>query len=229
MRKDAAMHDENFADARPQRGRPQVRPDAETRDIIYEAARHVFAEKGFAATSMEAIARAAGVSTKTVYRLIENKAVLFEQMVRQRIDRFVNAVNLSACENSQLRGRAGRRADRVRRARARPRGHRHPAHGPGRERRVPANGGVVLRICDAAHCRCARRLVEVAAGRGLIALDDPDEAAGMLLGMLIFEPQRAVWFGHRAAPTRGAIMRAGAELRQAILARVSDLTARRRG
>jgi AcrR family transcriptional regulator len=99
MRKDAATHDENFAEARPQRGRPQLRPDNETRDLIYEAARHVFADKGFAAASMETIARAAGVSTKTLYRLIDNKAVLFEQMVRQRIDRFVNAVNLNACEN----------------------------------------------------------------------------------------------------------------------------------
>ena len=42
--------------------------------------------------------------------------------------------------------------------------------------------------------------------RGVIKLDDPFEAAGMLLGMLIFEPQRAVWFGHRAAPTHTAIV-----------------------
>jgi hypothetical protein len=42
-------------------------------------------------------------------------------------------------------------------------------------------------------------------GRGVIALNDADEAAGMLLGMLIFEPQRAVWFGHRAAPSRTAV------------------------
>ena len=32
------------------RGRPQVRPDAETHGIIFEAARHEFAEGGFAAT-----------------------------------------------------------------------------------------------------------------------------------------------------------------------------------
>src|SRR5437588_622232 len=102
MKNDASMHDEKLAQTpghERQRGRPQVRPDADTRDIIYEAARHVFAEKGFAGASMETIARAAGVSTKTLYRLIDNKALLFEQMVRQRIDRFVTAVNLSTCEN----------------------------------------------------------------------------------------------------------------------------------
>ena len=205
MRKDAAMHDENFSEARPQRGRPQLRPDAETRDIIYEAARHVFADKGFAATSMEAIARAAGVSTKTVYRLIENKAVLFEQMVRQRIDRFVNAVNLSACENRNFEVALGdalivcgelvldREVIAI-------------------QRMILAESDAFPEMAESFYEYAMRRTVsalgdwlKLQEGRGLIALDDPDEAAGMLLGMLIFEPQRAVWFGHRAAPSRRAI------------------------
>jgi AcrR family transcriptional regulator len=53
---------------RRSRGRPQVRPDDETRKLIFEAARHEFAGSGFAATSMGAVARRAGVSTKTLYR-----------------------------------------------------------------------------------------------------------------------------------------------------------------
>ncbi len=205
MRKDAAMHDENFADARPQRGRPQLRPDNETRDIIYEAARHVFAEKGFATTSMEAIARAAGVSTKTVYRLIENKAVLFEQMVRQRIDRFVNAVNLSACENRNFEVALGdalivcgelvldREVIAI-------------------QRMILAESDAFPQMAELFYEYAMRRTVAALGewlkqqlARGAIALDDPDDAAGMLLGMLIFEPQRAVWFGHRAAPSRTAI------------------------
>src|ERR1700704_7064214 len=78
------------------RGRPQLRPDDETRQIIYEAARHEFAGNGYAATSMEAVARRAGVSTKTLYRLIPNKESLFEGMVTDRLDRFVYEVNLPA-------------------------------------------------------------------------------------------------------------------------------------
>src|SRR5712691_4458167 len=78
------------------RGRPQVRPDDETRRIIYEAARHEFAGNGYAATSMETVARRAGVSTKTLYRLIPTKAALFEEMVSDRLDRFVSEVNLQA-------------------------------------------------------------------------------------------------------------------------------------
>src|ERR1700674_5469888 len=84
------------------RGRPQVRPDDETRRIIYEAARHEFAGSGYAATSMDAVARRAGVSTKTLYRLIPNKASLFEGMVSDRIDTFVSEVNLHADDHGNI-------------------------------------------------------------------------------------------------------------------------------
>src|ERR1700682_2001823 len=84
------------------RGRPQVRPDDETRRIIYEAARHEFAGGGYAATSMETVARRAGVSTRTLYRLIPNKASLFEGMVSDRLDRFVSTVNLQAVDHADI-------------------------------------------------------------------------------------------------------------------------------
>src|ERR1700681_808612 len=84
------------------RGRPQVRPDDETRQIIYEAARHEFAGNGYAATCMEAVARRAGVSTKTLYRLIPNKAALFEGMVSDRLDRFISEVNLRAADHTDI-------------------------------------------------------------------------------------------------------------------------------
>jgi len=84
------------------RGRPQVRPDDETRQIIYEAARHEFAASGYAATSIETVARRAGVSTKTLYRLVPNKASLFGGMVSDRLDRFVYEVNLHAADHTDL-------------------------------------------------------------------------------------------------------------------------------
>src|SRR5260370_34174372 len=84
------------------RGRPQLRPDDETRQIIYEAARHEFAANGFAATSTETVARRAGVSTKTLYRLIPNKDALFEAMVSDRLDRFLQDVHLRAADHHHL-------------------------------------------------------------------------------------------------------------------------------
>ena len=47
--------------------------------------------------------------------------------------------------------------------------------------------------------------------RGLIKLDDLQAASGMLRGMMILEPQRAVMLGQRAAPSADEITaRAGA-------------------
>src|SRR3977135_670415 len=84
------------------RGRPQVRPDDETRELIYEAARHEFAGSGYAATSIETVARRAGVSTKTLYRLIPNKASLFEGMVSDRLDPLLADVNFRAVDHVRI-------------------------------------------------------------------------------------------------------------------------------
>lgn len=205
MRKDVTMHDENFGYER-QRGRPQLRPDTETRDIIFEAARHVFAEKGFSATSMETIARAAGVSTKTLYRLIDNKAVLFEQMVTQRIDRFVSAVNLGACENRNFEVALGDALIVCGELVLDPEVIAIQRMILGESDAFPEMTEQFYRIAMRRTVKALGDWLKAQQARGLIALDDPDDAAGMLLGMLIFEPQRAVWFGHRAAPKRSAIM-----------------------
>src|SRR5271166_5959537 len=41
--------------------------------------------------------------------------------------------------------------------------------------------------------------------KGLLELEDPHLAAGILRGMMIMEPQRAVMMGRRAAPDAGEI------------------------
>jgi AefR-like transcriptional repressor, C-terminal domain len=38
--------------------------------------------------------------------------------------------------------------------------------------------------------------------RGLLKIADAESSAGILLGMLVFQPQRAVLFGHAPPPTR---------------------------
>ena len=59
------------------RGRPPLRSDEETLGLIVEAARQEFQLGGYAGTGMSAIAARAGVSTKTLYRLVPTKAELF--------------------------------------------------------------------------------------------------------------------------------------------------------
>jgi AcrR family transcriptional regulator len=192
-------------DERRSRGRPQIRPDDETRRVIYEAARHQFAENGFAGTSMEAVARHAGVSTKTLYRLIPAKAALFENMVSDRIDRFVSTVNLRGCEHANIETALQRAlmicAELI-----------LDPEVVALYRMMLAEGDTFPEIPETFYREAMQRTVAALADwlrarqkLGLIALDDVDAAAGMLLGMMVFEPQRAALYGHRKLPDRAAI------------------------
>ena len=187
------------------RGRPQVRPDDETRQIIYEAARHEFAGGGYAATSMETVARRAGVSTKTLYRLIPNKAALFEGMVSDRLDRFVSEVNLHAGDDidieealcAALIACADLALDE---------------EVIELQRMVLQEAGKFSDIAGTFYEKAIQRTAAALADwlrlqqrRGLIALDDVDEAAGMLLGMLTSAPRRAAMFGGLPLPSRAEI------------------------
>jgi AcrR family transcriptional regulator len=187
------------------RGRPQVRPDCDTRQVIYEAARHEFSDNGYAATSIESVARRAGVSTKTLYRLIPNKAALFEGMVSDRIDRFLSELDLQAIDNSEfeeaLFAALMACADLA------------------LDKEVVALQSMVLQeagkfsdLAGAFYRNGIQRTVKALAdwltvrqNRGLLKLDDAEEVAGMLLGMVADAPRRAAMFGGLPLPSRPQI------------------------
>jgi AcrR family transcriptional regulator len=196
---------QDTAHDRPCRGRPQVRPDDETRQIIYEAARHEFAGSGYAATSIETVARRAGVSTKTLYRLIPNKASLFEGMVSERLDRFLANVDLHAGDQADieqslyaaLMACADLALDKEVIA---------------LQRMVLQETGKSTDIAEVFYKNGIARTIAALADwlrvqqqRGSIVLDDVDETAGMLLGMMTSAPQRAAIYGGVPVPPRAKL------------------------
>jgi AcrR family transcriptional regulator len=187
------------------RGRPQLRPDDETRQIIYEAARHEFAANGYAATSTETVARRAGVSTKTLYRLIPNKVALFDGMVSDRLDRFLQDVNLRVADHvdieealtAALMACANLALDE---------------NVIGLQRIVLQETGKFSDLAATFYsngiARTAAALADwlrVQMKRGQIKLDDADEAAGILLGMIASAPRRAAIFGGLPLPSSSEI------------------------
>ena len=191
--------------ARRDRGRPQLRPDDETRQIIYEAARHEFAGNGYAATSMDTVARRAGVSTKTLYRLLPNKAALFEAMVADRLDRFLADVNLQAADHADIEEALYAALMACADLALDP-------EVVALQRMVLQEIGKSSDIAPTFYRNGPQRTVTALADwlrvqqkRGLIALDDIDEAAGMLLGMATSAPQRAAIFGGQPLPQRSQI------------------------
>jgi AcrR family transcriptional regulator len=205
IRKPGSATGSQPAETRRCRGRPQLRCDEETRAVILEAARHQFATSGFAATSMESVARRAGVSTKTLYRLIPDKQALFEATVTDRLDRFVSAVSLRACEGGDIEAALPEAllacADLV-----------LDPEVIALQRMILADSDKFPDIPEMFYIKAMRRSVAALAEwllvqqkRGLIILDDVEAAAGMLLGMLVFQPQRDVMFGHKRPPARSEL------------------------
>ena len=187
------------------RGRPQVRPDHETRQIIYEAARHEFAGNGYAATCMEAVARRAGVSTKTLYRLIPNKAALFEGMVSDRLNRFISEVNLRAADHTDIEQALAAALIACAELAL-------DQEVIGLQRMLLQEAGKFSDVAGMYYTNAIQRTavaladwLRVQQKRGLVALDDVDDAAGMLLGMVASAPRRAALFGGVALPSRSQI------------------------
>ncbi|GGF04468.1 TetR family transcriptional regulator [Aliidongia dinghuensis] len=182
------------------RGRPQVRPDDETRQLLIEAANAEFQQHGYAGTGMGAVAQRAGVSTKTLYRLIPTKADLFATVIIDRIGHFMLAVDDRAlearapaealCDILVAFGNLTLAPDTI-----------------AIYRLVVAEGDRFPEIAAAfyehAISRIGHRLeswLAREAERGRLHIDDPKAMAGMLRGMMIMEPQRAVMLGQRPAP-----------------------------
>jgi AcrR family transcriptional regulator len=190
---------------RRRRGRPQVRCDGDTRQLLVEAARQEFQTNGYARSCINDVAQRAGVSTKTMYRLIPNKAELLARVISDTIGRFMIDFDAKSLEALPLEEAI--------------------------ERMLTAYGSLTLSEETIAISRLVIRescqfpeiaatfyesailpTTEAMAGwlhrqceRGLIALEDPHLAAEMLRGMMIIEPQRAVMLGQRRVPDRAEI------------------------
>lgn len=67
-------------------GRPPLRSEDETRALIISAAARAFLETGYIRTGIDTIARDAGVSTRTLYKLFAAKEDLLKEAMETRID-----------------------------------------------------------------------------------------------------------------------------------------------
>jgi AcrR family transcriptional regulator len=201
------MAEQTSSTERRCRGRPQRRPDDETRQIIYEAARHEFAANGYAATSTEAVARRAGISTKTLYRLIPNKAALFEGMVAGRLDRLLLDVNLQAADDVDFETALSAALLACANLSLDP-------DVVALQRIVLQEASQFSDLGAMFYRNGIARLIAALADwlrgqikRGKVQLDDPDETAGILIGMVASAPQRAAIYGGVPLPSPSEIER----------------------
>lgn len=181
------------------RGRPPTRSREETRRILIEAAAAEFEAKGYAETSMADVAQRAGVSTRTVYRLIPNKADLLVRVASNGIGQSMLEVDAEALDMLST----SEALERI-----------LIAYGmlTLSQRSISMHRLVIecdrfLEVATACYRFAIPRDNEGMAAwlrrqseRGLIKVDDPQLAAGMLRGMMSMDPQRAVMLGQRDVP-----------------------------
>jgi AcrR family transcriptional regulator len=192
--------------ASDRRGRRRLRPDDQTRQIIYLAALCEFEANGYAATSMESVARRAGISTKTLYRIIP-KADLLTGLVSDRFERFTVEFRRHVPERMDIE--QGLKAALIFCADF----ALHPEiiglqrmilQGTSRFPELTASfyESAVMRATTALSEWLSRQVA-----RGLIRIDDCDEAAGAPIGMVVSAPLRAALYAGLPPPSRPQVDR----------------------
>jgi AcrR family transcriptional regulator len=196
---------QNQLDVSRPRGRPPLRSDEETRRMIVEAAGQEFRANGYAATGINTVAQRAGVSTKTLYRLVPNKADLFASVVADRMGRFmleiddevVSALGLSAALERILTAYGtltlGAETIAINRLAI------------AESDRFPEIAAAFYEIAIMRTGQAIESWLRRQCESGLIKLDDPQAASGMLRGMMAMEPQRATMLRQLPAPSAEAI------------------------
>lgn len=196
---------EEGAPARRPRGRPQVRADDATLQILFAAAREEFLAHGFAAASMASVAQKAGISTKTLYRLVPTKAELFRKLVASRMEAFALALDIGPLDALPPEDALahlltvfgemtlGEEATGMYRL-AVTEGGRFPEVAASFFETAVEPGG-----------RAIEAWLSRQRDRGIIKLNDLAQASGMLRGMMVLEGQRAALLRQRPLPSRTEI------------------------
>ncbi len=173
--------------------------------LILDAADREFQLNGYAGTNINCVAQRAGVSTKTLYKLVPNKAELFEAVIRQRIGRFLLDVDGVVTDDLDTEEQLERILF---------------AFGvlTLSEETIAINRLVIgecERFPEIARAFYQSAIVPVNGviedwlnkqkAKGTLRVDDVHIASGMLRGMMIMEPQRTAMMGQRSAPHRDEI------------------------
>lgn len=202
---------QNKCDTERRRGRPQIRPDGETRERIVEAADTCFKADGYSGASMGAIASLAGVSTKTMYRLFPGKSELLADVISRHISRFLIDIDFDLLRGMSPReslvrllsayGMLTLSSEAIRMARlVVEESSRFPEVGIAFYEKAIVPTNVV--ISD---------WLREKQNQGELAIQDAEVASGILRGMMIMEPQRASLMLQQNPFDRSAIERRAAE------------------
>ncbi|MCJ2099637.1 TetR/AcrR family transcriptional regulator [Methylobacterium sp. E-046] len=209
------------AEVGPRRGGRPTRAEATRREVhLIAVATALFMERGFDATSIDAVAEAAGMSKPTVYARYRDKRALFEAVLRERIAAWL-APLAAAAEAQAARAGADVGTDDVEAA-LHDLSRTLLAHGqsPGAamlKRNLVAQALQFPELARLAHeegwlrgVRAVAQLIEAFARRGRIAAADPEIAADLFLSLVLGRSSQAILYGIATDPETQERRRAAA-------------------
>lgn len=176
---------------------PRRLSEVERRAMLVEAAEGVFLAQGYAAASMDDVAQAAGMSKKTLYQLFPSKEALFDAVV----ERFCAPIQ-AATEPAIPGDHAAliRLLEDVAHLILSPRSVALFRVITSEVKRAPELAAALERNRGRKTSALQAWLAEQAAA-GWLRIEDAEETAGMLIGMVIGEPHMLMLLGMRPAPT----------------------------
>jgi AcrR family transcriptional regulator len=188
------------------RGRPPVGSEAARRQALLDAAEKLFMEQGFGASSMEAIAKAAGISKKTIYCFFETKEELFEAVMKDHIDRApLPAFNEDIPDAASLEQAMVQNLTEAASIRLVPFAMNLFRLTIAEAPRFPEIAQAFYREAPKKHVELLAKWLKSQVDHGLLALDNPEEAALFLSAVMITEPLRTAALGITALPSHEAI------------------------
>jgi len=184
------------------RGRPLGGTEGQRRHEMLMAASNLFIEQGFGDTTMEAVAKRAGISKKTIYGFVTTKEKLFEAVMQDHMahadlpelpDRVADAKALELALATYLNRLAAAILNctavglfRLTVAEA---------------SRFPGVAQSFFREGALRHINQVAGWLEAQAKAGLISLTDPVLAARILTSFIILDPLRAAAMGLQELPS----------------------------
>ncbi len=172
------------------RGRPLLIPESERRELLLAAAENVFVELGYTDANMDDIAKHAGMSKKTLYRLFETKEALFTELIAARRAELAESVLGDPMSDT----RAPELVLRdfllgVVRFILEPRQAALYRLVLTEVHRTPELARAFHQDCPGKLCNFLQDWIARQNARGILAVADPEIASGMLFSMVIGEPQ----------------------------------------
>src|SRR4051794_22701960 len=171
-------------------GRPSRLESAQLSDRILDVGTALFLNDGFGATSIEAVAKRAGISKRTFYHRFNGKEMLFEAVVRRLVERWTPSFDTAMLEAPSLAEGVRRTAEDMLKVALTPEALALHRMVIAQARRFPALAPVLHELGAAAGMERVARHLESRIAKGEIRPIDARFAAEQFILMVVTGPRR---------------------------------------